>query len=46
LAARPDADQAMELFIRIFNIEKQAKEQQLKAAETKTAPVREVQASF
>ena len=46
LAARPDADQAMELFMKIFNIEELVQEQHSKAAETNKIPVREVQASF
>ncbi|ETI67776.1 glutamyl-tRNA reductase [Neobacillus vireti] len=46
LAARPDADQAMGLFMKIFNIEEQAQEQHSKAAETNNMPVQEVQASF
>ncbi|MFF2447744.1 glutamyl-tRNA reductase [Neobacillus sp. NPDC058068] len=46
LAARPDADQAMGLFMKIFNIEEHAQEQHSKAAETNNMPVQEVQASF
>jgi len=46
LAARPDAEQAMELFMKIFNIEELVQEQHSKAAETNKIPVREVQASF
>ncbi|MFK9091273.1 glutamyl-tRNA reductase [Bacillus salipaludis] len=46
LAARPDADQAMEFFMKIFNIEELVQEQHSKAAETNKMPVREVQASF
>jgi len=46
LAARPDADQAMEFFMKIFNIEELVQEQHSKAAETNKIPVREVQASF
>ncbi|MFJ5715557.1 glutamyl-tRNA reductase [Neobacillus sp. NPDC093127] len=46
LAARPDAEQAMGLFMKIFNIEEQAQEQHSKAAETNQMPVQEVQASF
>ncbi|WHY84904.1 glutamyl-tRNA reductase [Neobacillus novalis] len=46
LAARPDADQVMGLFMKIFNIEEQAQEQHSKAAETYHMPVQEVQASF
>ena len=46
MAARPDAEQAMDLFMKIFNIEELVQEQQLKAAETNKIPVREPQASF
>ncbi|QCJ43648.1 glutamyl-tRNA reductase [Bacillus sp. S3] len=46
LAARPDADQAMEFFMKIFNIEELVQEQHSKPAETKNVPAREVQASF
>ncbi|TDK61548.1 glutamyl-tRNA reductase [Bacillus salipaludis] len=46
LSARPDAEQAMALFKQIFNIEELAKEQQLKAAESKPLPVSKVQAAF
>ncbi|WHY76370.1 glutamyl-tRNA reductase [Neobacillus sp. WH10] len=46
LAARPDADQAMEFFMKIFNIEELVQEQHSKAAETNKIPAREVQASF
>lgn len=46
LAAGPDADQAMELFKKIFNIEELAREQQVKSAETRTKPVPEMHASF
>ncbi|MDQ6599845.1 glutamyl-tRNA reductase [Bacillus salipaludis] len=46
LSARPDAEQAMALFKQIFNIEELAKEQQLKAAESKPSPVSKVQAAF
>jgi len=46
LASRPDADQAMEFFMKIFNIEELVQEQHSKAAETNKMPVREVQASF
>lgn len=46
LAARPDRDQAMDLFMKIFNIEELAQEQHSKAAETNKVPVCEVQASF
>ncbi|MEH7545020.1 MULTISPECIES: glutamyl-tRNA reductase [Bacillaceae] len=46
LAARPDADQTMELFMKIFNIEGLVQEQHSKAAKTNKMPVGEVQASF
>lgn len=46
LAARPDRDQAMDLFMKIFNIEEQAKEQQSKAAAANKVMVTEAQASF
>lgn len=46
MAARPDADQAMDLFIKIFNIEELARKQQSKAAETTPIMVHEPQASF
>ncbi|MDR4948771.1 glutamyl-tRNA reductase [Neobacillus cucumis] len=46
LAARPDADQAMELFMKIFNIEGLVQEQHSKAAKTTKMPVGEVHASF
>ncbi len=41
LAARPDAEQAMDLFMKIFNIEELAREQQFRAAETIKVPVTE-----
>ncbi|MEH7504275.1 glutamyl-tRNA reductase [Neobacillus drentensis] len=46
LAARPDANQAMDLFMKIFNIEELVKEQHSKAAETNQIPVTTPQASF
>ncbi|WP_066063736.1 glutamyl-tRNA reductase [Neobacillus soli] len=46
LAARPDADQVMDLFMKIFNIEELTREQHLKAAETNLLPVNTNQASF
>ncbi|ULT55853.1 glutamyl-tRNA reductase [Neobacillus drentensis] len=46
LAARPDADQAMDLFMKIFNIEGLVQEQHRKEAKTIKLPVGEVQASF
>lgn len=46
LAARPDADQALDLFMKIFNIEELVKEQHSKAAETNQIPVTSPQASF
>ncbi|MBM7653050.1 glutamyl-tRNA reductase [Neobacillus cucumis] len=46
LAARPDADQAMELFMKIFNIEGLVQEQHSKAAKTTKMQVGEVHASF
>ncbi|MBO0962811.1 glutamyl-tRNA reductase [Neobacillus sp. MM2021_6] len=46
LAARPDADQAMEFFMKIFNIEELVQDQHLKIAETNKMQVGEVQASF
>ncbi|EKN65008.1 glutamyl-tRNA reductase [Neobacillus bataviensis LMG 21833] len=46
LAARPDADQAMDFFMKIFNIEELVQEQHSKTAETKKMQVGEVQASF
>ncbi|MFL6556693.1 MAG: glutamyl-tRNA reductase [Bacillus sp. (in: firmicutes)] len=46
LAARPDANQAMDLFMKIFNIEELVKEQHSKAAETNQIPVTKPQASF
>ncbi|MEH7094734.1 glutamyl-tRNA reductase [Neobacillus vireti] len=46
LAARPDADQAMDLFMKIFNIEGLVQEQHKKEAKTIKLPVGEVQASF
>jgi glutamyl-tRNA reductase len=45
-AARPDAAQAMDLFMKIFNIEDLAQEQYSKAAETNKTMVRVPQASF
>ncbi|MEH7074848.1 glutamyl-tRNA reductase [Neobacillus drentensis] len=46
LAARPDATQAMDLFMKIFNIEELVQEQQSKAAETNLIPVTTPRASF
>lgn len=47
IAARPDAEQAMDLFKKIFNIEELVQEHHTKAAETTNKiPVREPQASF
>lgn len=46
LAARPDAEQAMDLFMKIFNIEELAKEHHSKTAETNKLTVSEAQASF
>lgn len=46
LAARPDADEAMELFMKIFNIEELTREQQTKAAENNKLSVTEAHASF
>ncbi|MCM3765471.1 glutamyl-tRNA reductase [Neobacillus niacini] len=47
IAARPDAEQAMDLFMKIFNIEELAQEHQVKAAEsTNKIPVHQPQASF
>ncbi|MBT2697884.1 glutamyl-tRNA reductase [Bacillus sp. ISL-40] len=46
LAARPDANQAMDLFMKIFNIEELVKEQHSKAAETNQITVTTPQASF
>ncbi|TWE02576.1 glutamyl-tRNA reductase [Neobacillus bataviensis] len=46
LAARPDADQTMELFMKIFNIEGLVQEQHSKAAKTNKMSVGEVQTSF
>jgi glutamyl-tRNA reductase len=46
LAARTDANQAMDLFMKIFNIEELVKEQHSKAAETNQIPVTTPQASF
>jgi len=46
LAARPDADQAMDLFMKIFSIEELVQEQQSKAAETNKIMVHAPQASF
>jgi glutamyl-tRNA reductase len=46
LTARPDAEQAMDLFIKIFNIEELVEKQQSKAAETNPIVVHEPQASF
>jgi glutamyl-tRNA reductase len=45
LAARPDADEALDLFMKIFRIEELV-EKQTKAAETKDAMVHVPQASF
>lgn len=46
MAARPDANQAMDLFIKIFNIEELVQEQHSKAAETNLIPVTTPRASF
>ena len=46
LAARPDAEQAMDLFIKIFNIEELVEEQHSRAAEVNSSPVLKPQASF
>jgi glutamyl-tRNA reductase len=46
LAARPDAVQAMDFFMKIFNIEELVQEQHSKAPEAKKQQVGEVQASF
>ncbi|MCM2531492.1 glutamyl-tRNA reductase [Neobacillus pocheonensis] len=46
LAARPYADQALDLFMKIFNIEELAQEQHVKAAETDKIMVHVQQASF
>jgi glutamyl-tRNA reductase len=46
LAARPDAEQAMDLFIKIFNIEELVEEQHSRVAEVNTSPVLKPQASF
>ena len=46
LAARPDADKSLDLFMKIFNIEELVNEQQPKAAETKKTLVQNPQASF
>ncbi|WP_040207755.1 glutamyl-tRNA reductase [Neobacillus jeddahensis] len=46
LAARPDANQAMEFFMKIFNIEELVQEQHSKIAESNSIKVGEVQASF
>ncbi|MEW9051653.1 MAG: glutamyl-tRNA reductase [Neobacillus sp.] len=46
LAARPDADEALELFMKIFNIEELVAKQESKAAETNQAMVKVPQASF
>lgn len=46
LAARPDAAEALELFINIFNIEELVEKQQTKAAETNKKMVQIPQASF
>lgn len=46
LAARPDAEQALDLFMKIFNIEELVEEQQSKAAETNKIMVQSSQASF
>ncbi|WP_066257971.1 glutamyl-tRNA reductase [Neobacillus drentensis] len=46
LAARPDANQAMDLFMKIFHIEELVNEQHSKAAETNQIPVTTPQASF
>jgi glutamyl-tRNA reductase len=47
IAGRPDAEQAMDLFMKIFNIEELVQEHQAKTDEsTKKIPVHEPQASF
>jgi glutamyl-tRNA reductase len=46
LAARPDAEQALDLFMKIFNIEELARDHNLKAAETDKIIVHVPQASF
>jgi glutamyl-tRNA reductase len=46
LAARSDSNQAMDLFMKIFNIEELVKEQHSKAAETNQIPVTTPRASF
>jgi glutamyl-tRNA reductase len=46
LASRPDAEQALDLFMKIFNIDDLAQEQNLKAAETNKMMVQVPQASF
>ncbi|MCL6572352.1 MAG: glutamyl-tRNA reductase [Bacillus sp. (in: Bacteria)] len=46
LAAQSDANEALDLFVKIFNIEELVSEQNSKAAETKKVPVLEPQASF
>ncbi|MEH7439868.1 glutamyl-tRNA reductase [Neobacillus drentensis] len=46
LAAKPDAEQAMDLFIKIFNIEELVEEQHSRAAEDNTSLVLKPQASF
>ena len=46
MAARPDAEQAMDLFIKIFNIEELVEEQHSRAAEVNSSPVLKPQASF
>ncbi|MCM3568373.1 glutamyl-tRNA reductase [Neobacillus mesonae] len=46
LAARPDKEQAMDFFMKIFNIEELVKEHQTKSAESNKRPKLEVQASF
>jgi len=46
LAARPDREQALDFFMKIFNIEELVKEHQTKSAESNKRPKLEVQASF
>ncbi|MDN3018488.1 glutamyl-tRNA reductase [Paenibacillus sp. BSR1-1] len=46
LAAKPNAEQAMDLFMKIFNIEELVHDQHAKAAETNKISVTEAQASF
>ncbi|WP_066365863.1 glutamyl-tRNA reductase [Neobacillus fumarioli] len=46
LAARPNADEAMALFKKIFNLEEPDKEQQVSTAEKNTQPVPDMRASF